>query len=155
MIRLYSGAMSIVLRRILLRFVDISRLPVTMAPNLLRPYLSTSSKTSVDHCYRLHLNLLNEIKFLLQFNGNASNNNNEFPVNLKKKIKKTNKKRANRNGDLPRIFSGSRPRSNPCNFFSSGVFFLADDVLSPGTGLTPFRFFPTSSLPMQLEQINQ
>lgn len=55
MIHLYSGAMSIVPRRILLRFADTSRLLVTMAPNQLRLYPSISSRTSVDHCYRLRL----------------------------------------------------------------------------------------------------
>lgn len=47
---------------------------------------------------------------------------------------------------LPKIFSGSNPRSKPAIFFSSGTFFFADCDLSMGTGLEPFRFL--SSLPL-------
>lgn len=40
----------------------------------------------------------------------------------------------------PRIFSGSKPRSKPCSFFSSGAFFFAAAAFSAGTGSTTFRF---------------
>lgn len=49
------------------------------------------------------------------------------------------KKKLNR--PVPRIFSGSKPRSKPTCFFSSGCFFLAAGVLfSVGIGLDPLRF---------------
>lgn len=144
MIRLYSGAMSIVLRRILLRFADTSRLLVMMAPSQLHPYPSTSSKTSVYHCYRLHLIYLDTTKHL--------NNTNQSIT--QRMASDSTEILAMSDKNLPRIFSGSRPRSNPCSFFSSGVFFLADVVLSPGTGLTPFRFLPISSFPMHTHTHN-
>lgn len=53
---------------------------------------------------------------------------------------------------LPRIFSGSRPRSKPATFFSSGDFFFADCDLSVGNGLEPFLF--RSSLPVALKNIS-
>lgn len=46
---------------------------------------------------------------------------------------------------LPKIFSGSKPRSNPVGFLLSGAFFLADVDFSGGL---PERFF-RSSLPIK------